>query len=123
MEDDKFNFMKLRVPHTYVLLFSLLLIAAASTYLIPAGEYNRFEKDGRQIVDPNSYHPVAPNPAGIDEVFMAFPNGLLEVAHIVFYIFIVGGAFGVIAGPAPSKPASISSCAASANFRVSWCRR
>lgn len=90
--------MKLRVPHTYVLLFSLLIIAAVSTHLIPAGEYNRFEKDGRQIVDPNSYHHVAPNPAGVNEVFMAFPNGLLEVAHIVFYIFIVGGAFGVITG-------------------------
>jgi uncharacterized ion transporter superfamily protein YfcC len=90
--------MKLRVPHTYVLLFTLLLIAAASTYFIPAGEYNRLEKDGRKIVDPNSYHLVAPNPAGLDDVFMAFPNGLLEVAHIVFYIFIVGGAFGVITG-------------------------
>lgn len=90
--------MKLRVPHTYVLLFSLLVIAAASTYLIPAGEYDRLEKDGRKIVDPNSYHLVAPNPAGLDDVFMAFPNGLLEVANIVFYIFIVGGAFGVITG-------------------------
>ncbi|MGH7598263.1 MAG: YfcC family protein [bacterium] len=90
--------MKLRVPHTYVLLFCLLIVAAASTYVIPAGEYNRLEKDGRKIVDPNSYHLVAPNPAGIDELFMAFPNGLLEVAHIVFYIFIVGGAFGVVAG-------------------------
>jgi uncharacterized ion transporter superfamily protein YfcC len=88
--------MKLRVPHTYVLLFSLLIIAAVSTYFIPAGEYDRLEKDGRKIVDPSSYHRVAPNPAGFDEVFMAFPNGLLDVAHIVFYIFVVGGAFGVI---------------------------
>ncbi len=90
--------MKLRVPHTYVLLFCLLIMAAVSTYVIPAGEYNRIEKAGRQIVDPNSYHHVAPNPAGLDDLFMAFPNGLLEVAHIVFYIFIVGGAFGVVAG-------------------------
>lgn len=88
--------MKLRVPHTYVLLFSLLIIAAVSTHFIPAGEYDRFEKDGRKLVDPNSYHLVAPNPSSIDDIFMAFPNGLLEVAHIVFYIFIVGGAFGVI---------------------------
>ena len=29
---------------------------------------------------------------------MAYPTGLMEVAPIVFYIFIVGGAFGVIAG-------------------------
>jgi uncharacterized ion transporter superfamily protein YfcC len=90
--------MKLRVPHTYVLLFSLLIIASASTYFIPAGEYDRIEKAGRRIVDPNSYHRVAPNPAGLDDVFMAFPKGLIEVAYIVFYIFIVGGAFGVIAG-------------------------
>jgi uncharacterized ion transporter superfamily protein YfcC len=90
--------MKLRIPHTYVLLFCLLIVAAVSTYVIPAGEYNRIEKDGRQVVDPNSYHHVTPNPAGVDDLFMAFPNGLLEVAHIVFYIFIVGGAFGVVAG-------------------------
>jgi uncharacterized ion transporter superfamily protein YfcC len=89
--------MKLRVPHTYVLLVSLLVLAAISTYLIPAGKYNRFEKDGRQVVDPASYHRVAPNPAGVDDVLMAFPAGLMEVAHIVFYIFIVGGAFGVVA--------------------------
>jgi uncharacterized ion transporter superfamily protein YfcC len=90
--------MKRRVPHTYVLLFSLLLIASASTYFIPAGEYTRIERDGRQLVDPASYHRVASNPAGLDDVFMAFPKGLIEVAYIVFYIFIVGGAFGVIAG-------------------------
>ncbi len=90
--------MKLRVPHTYVLLFSLLVLAAAATHFIPAGVYDRIERAGRQVVVPDSYHRVDSNPAGIDEVFMAFPSGLLEVAPIVFYIFIVGGAFGVIAG-------------------------
>ncbi|MGH7492935.1 MAG: YfcC family protein [bacterium] len=90
--------MKLRVPHTYVLLFSLLLLATAATYFIPAGVYDRVQKEGRQVVDPGSYHRVAARPAGFGDVFMAFPTGLLEVAPIVFYIFIVGGAFGVIAG-------------------------
>jgi uncharacterized ion transporter superfamily protein YfcC len=88
--------MKLRVPHTYVLLFILLLIAAASTYFIPAGEYDRLEHNGRLVVDPQSYHRVDARPAGVVEIFMAFPRGLMEVAHIVFYIFIVGGAFGVV---------------------------
>jgi len=88
--------MKLRVPHTYVLLFSLLLLAAVSTHFISAGEYARLERNGRQVVDPVSYHRVEARPAGVAEIFMAFPRGLQEVAHIVFYIFIVGGAFGVI---------------------------
>lgn len=89
--------MKFRVPHTYVLLFSLLLLAALATQFIPAGAFDRIEKANRQIVDPDSYHLVAPHPAGVLDVFTAFPKGLLEVGHIVFYIFIVGGAFGVIA--------------------------
>lgn len=91
--------MKLRVPHTYVLLFSLLLLAAASTYVIPAGQFDYIEKDGRRVVDASSYHAVPTNPAGLDDLLMAFPLGLMtpEVARIIFYIFIVGGAFGVIA--------------------------
>lgn len=91
--------MKLRVPHTYVLLFSLLLLAAASTYVIPAGQFDYIEKDGRRVVDASSYHAVPANPAGLDDLLMAFPLGLMtpEVARIIFYIFIVGGAFGVIA--------------------------
>ncbi len=88
--------MKIRVPHTYVLLFGLLFFAAISTYVIPAGEYERVERAGRQVVDPASYHQVEAKPAGFSEMFMAFPRGLQQVAHIVFYIFIVGGAFGVI---------------------------
>lgn len=89
--------MKLRVPHTYVLLFILLLLAAASTHFIPAGAFERIQIKDRQIVAPDSYHRVDSKSANVIDVFTAFPKGLLEVSHIVFYIFIVGGAFGVIA--------------------------
>ena len=88
--------MKTRIPHTYVLLFSLMLIAAAATRLIPAGSYNRVIQNGRELIDPNSYRPVDGRPAGIPSVLMAFPRALAEVADIVFYIFIIGGAFGVL---------------------------
>lgn len=89
--------MKLRVPHTYVLLFVLLMLAAASTHFIPAGAFERIQIKDRQVVAPDSYHRVASHPSSVVDIFMAFPKGLLEVGHIVFYIFIVGGAFGVIA--------------------------
>jgi uncharacterized ion transporter superfamily protein YfcC len=88
--------MKIRVPHTYVLLFGLVLFAAASTWFIPASRYDRIGVEGRQLIDPTSYRPVEANPAGIEDVLMAFPRGLAEVADIVFYIFIIGGAFGVL---------------------------
>jgi len=87
---------RLRVPHTFVLLFLLVVLAAIATHVIPAGEYDRIEKDGRRLVDPGSYHAVPAAPAGIGDVFLAYPRGLLAVGTIVFYIFIIGGAFGVV---------------------------
>ena len=89
--------MKLRVPHTFVLLFGLVVVAAALTHVVPAGRYERVEVAGRKVVDPSSYARVAPEPAGIADVFLAYPRGLVTVADLVLYIFIVGGAFGVIA--------------------------
>ena len=88
--------MKLRVPHTFVLLFLLIVAAAAATWLIPAGEYARVERDGRTLVDPGSYHRLEPQPAGLKEIVLAYPRGLAATAAIVFYIFLIGGAFGVI---------------------------
>jgi uncharacterized ion transporter superfamily protein YfcC len=88
--------MKTRIPHTYVLLFSLMLIAAVGTWFIPAGSYNRVIQNGRELIDPNSYRPVEGKPAGLPSVLMSFPRALAEVADIVFYIFIIGGAFGVL---------------------------
>ena len=88
--------MKVRVPHTYVLLFSLTIIAALATWVIPAGRYDQKVEHGRSLVDPASFHRVDADPADIFDVILAFPKALVEVADIVFYIFIIGGAFGVL---------------------------
>lgn len=88
--------MTLRVPHTFALLFALIVLAAIATHFIPAGRFERVERGGRLIVEPGSYQRVEAAPAGPVEVFLAFPRGLEETAHIVFYIFLIGGAFGVV---------------------------
>jgi uncharacterized ion transporter superfamily protein YfcC len=88
--------MKFKVPHTYVLLLCLMIIAALSTWFIPSGKYVRVEQQGRELIDPGSYHTVKADPAGFGDILLAFPRGLIEVADIVFYIFIIGGAFGVL---------------------------
>ena len=88
--------MKLRVPHTFVLLFALVALAAIATHVLPAGEYLRTEVEGRKLVDPESYRPIPAHPAGLGDVFLAWPRGLTATAAIVFYIFIIGGAFGVL---------------------------
>ena len=88
--------MKSRIPHPYVLLVGLMILAALSTWFVPAGSYDRVVRDGREVVDPLSYRPVEARPAGPGAVLLAFPRGLREISEIVFYIFIIGGAFGVL---------------------------
>ena len=87
--------MKFKIPHTYVLLLCLMIIAALSTWFIPSGKYVRVEQQGRELIDPGSYHTVKADPAGFGDILLAFPRGLIEVADIVFYIFIIGGAFSI----------------------------
>ena len=88
--------LRIRVPHTFVLLFMLIVVAAAATWWIPAGAYDRIEKDGRTVVDPGSYHSLPAEPAGLEEIVLAYPRGLAATAAIVFYIFLIGGAFNVV---------------------------
>jgi len=87
---------KLRVPHPWVLLFGLVVAAAVATWLLPAGEYERREEAGRTVVDAASYRELPRQPAGAREVLLAFPRGLAATAPIVFYIFLIGGTFGVL---------------------------
>ncbi len=88
--------MKLRVPHPFVLLFALVVLAAIATWFLPAGQYERHEVGGRSLVDPASYRELPRTPAGVREILLAYPRGLLATATIVFYIFLIGGAFGVL---------------------------
>ena len=96
MGADRVAKLKIPVPHTYVLLVVIMLMAAVASWLIPAGQFDRVPHEGRQIIDPASFHQVPANPAGVSALATAFPKALIEVADIVFYIFIIGGAFGVL---------------------------
>ena len=47
-----------KIPHTFVLLFVLVIICAIATWIIPAGTYDYVvdENTGREVVDPDSFH-------------------------------------------------------------------
>jgi len=93
MEKKKF---KLKMPHTFVLLFCITVVAGLLTHIIPAGTYDRITIDDRELVDPATYHAVEAAPATLFQILQAFPKGLEQAAEIVFFIFIVGGSFYVV---------------------------
>lgn len=89
---------KIPFPDTYVLIICLMLLAVVLTHLIPAGTFDRVldSETGREMVQPGTYHTVEQTPVGLGQFFMAIPTGLLKNAITVFFIFIIGGAFGVV---------------------------
>lgn len=89
---------RFKIPHTYVILFSIMLIAAIGTYVLTPGEYTRAkdERTGRTLVDASSYHEVDPSPTTFFQLFSAIPRGMRAAADITFFIFLIGGAFTAI---------------------------
>lgn len=87
-----------RVPHTLVLLFAMIMAATLLTWLLPAGTYERVENEhGRMQVVAGTYRAtpdVAPPSPLV--IFTAVPRGLEAAAEIIFFVFIIGGAFAVL---------------------------
>lgn len=87
-------------PHTYAIILGIIAIATALTYIIPAGEFETETREvngvERNLVVDGSYQQVEQQPVNPFEMFQAIPNGLEAGAQIVFYIFLVAGAFAVI---------------------------
>ncbi len=85
-----------KVPHTYVLIFMIILIASLMTYVVPAGEFDRVELNGRMAIVPDSYHTVEQNPVDLMTVLMSFQLGMINASDIVFFVFIIGGSVGIL---------------------------
>ena len=96
MEEKKHKKFKFKTPHTYALLMFVIFLAWLLTYIIPAGEYAREKKGDQTLVVSGTYHTVESVNVNFLEIFRSIPEGLISGGEIVFYIFLVGGAFGII---------------------------
>ena len=85
-----------RFPDSLILIFALIVGAQLISYVLPAGRYERIEVDGRQQVVADSFQPVDAAPLSPFAFLTAVPRGMAAAADIIFFVFIVGGAIGVI---------------------------
>ena len=86
----------LPVPHVYVILLSLILICSLMSYIVPAGQYDMMNVNGREVVDAATYRHVESTPVTLMQMLSAVPRGMTQSAQIIFFIFIVGGAFAIL---------------------------
>jgi uncharacterized ion transporter superfamily protein YfcC len=86
----------IRLPHTLVLIYAMVVLVALATWIVPGGEYQRVEKDGRIVPVADSYHEVARQPQGLAALFVSPIRGFADAANIIAFVLLMGGVFAVV---------------------------
>ncbi len=90
------SFRTLRLPHTLVLIYLMVVAAAVATWLVPGGQYQRVEKDGRMVPVPDSFQFVDRRPQGLGALFISPIQGFVQASNIIAFVLIMGGVFAVV---------------------------
>ncbi len=109
--------MRLKIPHVFALLTAIILVCSFLTYVIPSGNYERELRQvggvERTVVVPDTYQtlpkhisakgvvfgekvPSMASPESVVGFLSAIPRGMAAAAEIIFFVFIIGGVFGVL---------------------------
>ncbi len=88
--------MKRQIPHTYVIVFYIIIIAAILTWIIPGGEYveQNISPDGVEKTG-MVFRQVDSSPQSW-QVFSAIFKGFVKQSGIIVFILMIGGAFWII---------------------------
>ena len=88
----------MKFPHPLSLLFVCIVVAASLTWVLPAGQYERRQDEatGRRVVVPGSYRTTEANPIGPAQALVAIPKGMADAGSVIFFVFLIGGAFTVV---------------------------
>ncbi|WAZ70086.1 YfcC family protein [Borrelia miyamotoi] len=95
---------KNKMPSSFTIIFSLIIVMTILTYIIPAGEFSKEKRkvngNLREVVVAGTYHAVERGPRGfwdgIFTILTAMPKGMEHAVEVIVFILIVGGAYGVI---------------------------
>lgn len=107
---------RIHMPHVFTLLTWVILFCSFLTYIVPSGEYERETRQigtsERTVVKAGTYQSVEKEitatgmvigaeiegkatPVSVIGFLRAIPKGMEESADIIFFIFIIGGVFGI----------------------------
>lgn len=85
---------KFRMPTAYTILFLLLILVAAATWVIPAGTYQRAGEEETPVA--GTYQEAEQQPQGPGDVILASFQGFYDAVDVALFILMVGGFLGVV---------------------------
>lgn len=91
---------KRQIPHTYVIVFYIIIAVSLLTWLIPGGNFAREVvalPDGgtKEVIIENSFEYTQNNPQTW-QIFSAIFDGFVDKADIIIFILLIGGAFWIM---------------------------
>lgn len=90
---------KLKIPHNLVIVFSIVIICALLTWIIPGGSFDRqkVKVNGvdREVIINGTYKQVEGKPQSW-QIFGALFNGFNKTSSIIVFILMIGGAFWIM---------------------------
>ena len=77
-----------KMPHTYVIIFGMILLTALLANVVPAGEFTRVldETSGKMVVVADSFHYLPKTGCSLFEIFTSIQLGFIDGAQIIFFI-------------------------------------
>ncbi|MCT4601704.1 MAG: AbgT family transporter [Marinifilum sp.] len=88
-----------KIPHTYVIVFAIVVLSAILTWIIPGGEFDRTTVNvngtDREVIVQGSYHQIESQGQSW-EIFSSFFKGFVDKADIIMFILVIGGAFWIM---------------------------
>ena len=86
------------MPHNYVVIFAIIVLAMIMTYVVPAGAYDRAvdPNTGRTVVVDGSFHFIDQTPVGPFRFFGCIADGFAEVADIIFFVIFAYGWINIL---------------------------
>jgi len=90
---------KRKIPHTYVIVFFIIVASAALTWIVPGGSFDRetviVSGAEREIIVNDSFKYSDSEPQTW-QIFSAFFDGFVNTSHIIIFILMIGGAFWIM---------------------------
>ncbi len=94
MEKEKKKF---KLPSSFVIIFAIIIIVAALSWVIPGGAYEYVDPNASRLQPiPGTYHQVDPNPQGIGAIILSPIKGFIDSIDIILYTLVVGGFLAVV---------------------------
>ncbi len=90
---------KRQIPHTYVIVFAIIVFAAVLTWIVPGGAFERVTvtvgETQREVIRSESFEYTESAPQTW-QVFSALFDGFVDKADIIVFILLIGGAFWIM---------------------------